>query len=449
MKKALDIKPIPKYITERIRKIDMTECPDQKGPHRWYSYLTKIRGDLVKITVVTKTLYGKWHCKQVLARGVKSKLIWVKDMAHHRMAGYLVGWNPEGYKQHENRRWYADGEWWEDDLSRGIKWNPYSHLINPEYAGKFKEYSYSGYLHFKGDCMIEYLKLYLQYPQIEYLMLHGLGDLHNKVSVLKRIENDKKFCRWLVANKDEIAALENCYAGSVLKAYKTDRPVKLIQKMEEFQKKLKGNRDVPMLQELFGKNLDSFYAYIAEQNTDPFSYIDYIKACKYLRLSMNRKDNLFPADFQKWHDRRIDEYKATKARADAKNRAKIYKQFAQVSRKYLVLQKDCKSGVFTMMIATSPADLIHEGEQLHHCVGKMSYEEKMAREETLIFFVRSSEQINTPFVTVEYSPATRKVLQCYGYKSKRPDDNVLTFVNKVWLPYANRTMKKFGEVKVA
>jgi hypothetical protein len=45
-------------------------------------------------------------------------------------------------------------------------------------------------------------------------------------------------------------------------------------------------------------------------------------------------------------------------------------------------------------------------------------------------------------VTVEYSLTTRKVLQCYGYNDSKPQDEVLEFVNKKWLPYANRKLKK-------
>ena len=96
------------------------------------------------------------------------------------------------------------------------------------------------------------------------------------------------------------------------------------------------------------------------------------------------------------------------------------------------------------MIARSPQDLIREGDILHHCVGRMNYDQKFAREESLIFFVRNASDPETPFVTVEYSLLQHKVLQCYGEHDHRPDDNVLEFVNKKWLPYANRKLKKIA-----
>lgn len=72
----------------------------------------------------------------------------------------------------------------------------------------------------------------------------------------------------------------------------------------------------------------------------------------------------------------------------------------------------------------------------------MNYDQRFVREESLIFFVRNIETPNVPFVTLEYSLKNKKVLQCYGAHDHRPDDNVLEFVNKKWLPFANRQLKK-------
>ena len=72
----------------------------------------------------------------------------------------------------------------------------------------------------------------------------------------------------------------------------------------------------------------------------------------------------------------------------------------------------------------------------------MGYDQKFVREETLIFFIRNEADIEKPFVTVEYSLKTKKVLQCYADHNAKPDENVMTFVNKTWLPYANRQLKK-------
>lgn len=72
----------------------------------------------------------------------------------------------------------------------------------------------------------------------------------------------------------------------------------------------------------------------------------------------------------------------------------------------------------------------------------MNYDQRFVREESLIFFVRHVAEPDIPFVTVEYSLSQKKVLQCYGDTDTKPSDDVLHYVHEVWLPYANRQMKK-------
>ena len=138
---------------------------------------------------------------------------------------------------------------------------------------------------------------------------------------------------------------------------------------------------------------------------------------------------------------RIDQYRTAKALKDAEERKELYAKFDAIAEKYLPLQKNGKDA-FVVIIARSPQDLIREGDILHHCVGRMNYDQRFIREKSLIFFVRNVETPDTPFVTVEYSIKNKKVLQCYGDRDSKPSDNVLEFVNKKWLPFANRQLKK-------
>ena len=181
--------------------------------------------------------------------------------------------------------------------------------------------------------------------------------------------------------------------------------------------------------------------YITTQNTNLSSYSDYLRACEYLGLDMTLPKNLLPHDFKRWHDMRIDQYRTAKALKDAEERKELYAKFDAIAEKYLPLQKNGKDA-FVVIIARSPQDLIREGDILHHCVGRMNYDQRFIREKSLIFFVRNVETPDTPFVTVEYSIKNKKVLQCYGDRDSKPSDNVLEFVNKKWLPFANRQLKK-------
>lgn len=65
------IKPIPKQIALRIRKKDANR--QSYGYVRFYAYLAKMKGELVKITVACKNYKGQWFCKQVAVHGIHSE----------------------------------------------------------------------------------------------------------------------------------------------------------------------------------------------------------------------------------------------------------------------------------------------------------------------------------------------------------------------------------------
>ena len=158
---------------------------------------------------------------------------------------------------------------------------------------------------------------------------------------------------------------------------------------------------------------------------------------------MSQDKNRLPHNFKRWHDIRIDEYRTAKALKDKQEREELYAKFASIAEKYLPLQRD-KDNTYVVVIAKSPADLINEGEILHHCVGRMNYDQRFIREESLIFFIRDKNTPDIPFVTIEYSLKQHKVLQCYGDKDSKPNEQVLNFVNKKWLPYANKKLKQIA-----
>jgi hypothetical protein len=398
-----------------------------------------MKGELVKITVAVKNHRKGWYHKQVAVHGVTSRYMWVKDLEYNYIGmGYRVGWYAEGIQKYP--KWFERNYWCDAKFKY---YNPCSVTVNPEYVDKFPEFKYSAHGLYRGNCLITYLRLYKKYPQAEYLLKLGLSKLHNSVTVLKRIVKDKRFCKWLILHQNEIA-LSNCYVWSVIESYKTGKSIKRVQELAKSKKLLRHTGHFTAIKELFGSNLERFFSYLDAQEIELYSYMDYVNACRYLGLDMTLEKNLLPHDFKRWHDIRIDQYHAAKAETDKRERAEFYAQFAAVAGKYASLQHS-KNGLYAVVIATSPAELVNEGKLLEHCVGKMNYDKKMAREETLIFFVRQLNAPDMPFVTVEYSIKTKKVLQCYGYKSEKPDESVTAFVNKVWLPYANKKLNKLNK----
>lgn len=428
------IRPISKYIFKLIQQKDKRLYPKPSGITRYYSYLTTMKKELIKVTVAVKNRYSNWHYKQCAVHGIHSKICLVKDMCYTNMSGYITGWYFEGLTRYP--KWYEFKEWGYNDDKY---FDTYSTIINLDFIEKFPEYKYSAYKLYSKTNILEYLRQYEQHPQIEYFMKLGLEKYVFSKMILKQATKDKLFCKWLVINKDEL--IHNHYDMPViLRAYKKNKPLQELQAIETAKKSLR-NKEYEPITELFKKNLERFLLYIGKQGINISSYLDYLNACKYLQIDLTEEKNKLPHDFKRWHDIRIDEYHSLLAKEDEEKRQNLYTQFATVAEKYLPLQYNKKYG-YVSIIAQKPSDLVLEGDTLHHCVGRMNYDQKMIREETLIFFIREKEKPNVPLVTVEYSVSSHKVLQCYADHDSKPNEEIQHFVNKVWLPHANKQIKK-------
>lgn len=428
------IKPIPKYIERLIQKTDK-QLHEQNGFVRFYSYLTKQKNELIKVTVAVRNRYKKWYCKQVAIHGIHSNMCYVKDIEYcgYVGMGYRVGWYDQGLQR--CKKWF-ESDWCsvEDKY-----YDPFAPVVNREFVSKLPQYKHSAVEVYTGSRILQYLRLYERYPQIEYLMKAGLERIAGSKSILKLCGNDKMFRKWLMRNKEELRN-NYYYVAVILRAYKTGKPLKLLQGFHNAKLKLRYDESLKRIKEVFKRDLERLFLYIAKQDTSLHTYLDYLKACEFLGLDINEVKHRYPTNFKRWHDIRIDEYNTAKALADEQTRKELFKQFASIASKYTSLEHSKKSE-FLAVIAKSPAELIREGEALHHCVGRMNYDQKFIREETLIFFVRSKALPNTPFVTVEYSLMSHKILQCYGENNSKPNESVLNYIHNVWLRHANRKLK--------
>ena len=431
-----------KLIEKQDKKYYTTPC----GNTRCYAYLTHWDNELIKITVAVRHFHNELHIKQVAVHGIHSNNYYVKDMVFYYIGGYVVSWYKEGIHKYPKTR--GEGEWCECTTERNYNFDPYAPVVNIEYVLKFPEYKYSAIKGYNNVNIFKYLRCYERYPQAEYLIKLGLPNLADKRTVLALLEKDKAFRRWIINNKNN-PNLKKHNASTIIQAYKTDKSFDECEKFIHRKSKLYFEKDyAPIKKQFRGKRLKLFFNYIDEQKIGYRQYLDYLNACLDLELDMSLNKNAFPHDFKKWHDIRIDECVSQQAVIDEKKRIKLYQQFSVVAQKYQPLQS-YQNAMYTVLIAQSPAELVYEGNQLKHCVGKMGYDQRFAREENLIFFIRKVNNITKPFVTVEYSIRQKSVLQCYGYNDKTPKQQVLDFVNESWLPFANSQLTKIRKNKRA
>ena len=425
------IKSIPNTIIAEIKKRE-TKID---GHTRYYAYLTTNDKELVKVTVAVKHHNNKLYCKQCAIHGLRSEKCFVKDMEFTYMGGYQVGWYYDGYTKEP--KWYEDGIWYEVEDKYFDMFAP---CLNLEFLAKYDEYKYSAYDLYPYTDILQYLRLYEEYPQAEYLVKFGLSYYVKNKQILKKIAGDKKFQKWLFNNHSALKG-NLYYVSTIMKAYKENKPLNVIQAYEEKVKKINADKSLKPIRELFGKNIYKYIDYTDKKEIGNRTYLDYLNACNYLGLDMSEEKNCFPHDFKHWHDVRIDEYHTAKALKDAEERKSLYEKFSKVAEKYSSLQYD-KNDAYVIVIAKSPEELVNEGKILNHCVGKMNYDQKFIREESLIFFVRTKENPTEPYVTVEYSIKSKKILQCYAKGNSKPDAEVTTYINNLWTPYANKVLKK-------
>lgn len=105
IEEAENLKPIPKYIQNRIEKLDKKAFKQPDSHVRFYAYLFMWkRKETIKITVAVKHYRKQLYMKQVAIHALHGVCCFVKDMEYNSYLamGYKVGWYDQGiskYKQ--------------------------------------------------------------------------------------------------------------------------------------------------------------------------------------------------------------------------------------------------------------------------------------------------------------------------------------------------------------
>lgn len=418
MRRKLDIpNAVAKYAEEHA-----------SGYCNFVSYLEKFDDEVLQRIFAFKRPKGKNFLITEVVRKVSGcKQYITKNLYFTQMAGYkaiftskqkFIGYYAV-YLSEDFDKWFFETN--TNYLKTGYK------IINPQLLLETK-YKYCGY---NGEgLLMEYLETYNKYPNLELL---SKLEIQPSKTLCRKAMQDKQFCKFLSQNKK----LVRIHGSAVtLMAYKNKISFK--DASEVMNAKIYIGKNI---KEVKGTKIDrlKLQKYLADNKIDYPLYDDYLGAIKYLNLDLNDTKNVFPKDFMRMHDLRINEYASVYAKNNAKERRKLNKQFMKISNKYQILNL---SGSYLVSIAKEIKDLIYEGKILHHCVGDKGYDKKMADEKTLIFFVREITNPNIPFVTMEYSLKEKRILQIYADHDQKPSDNVLNFVNNTWLSFAKKMIKK-------
>lgn len=313
-------------------------------------------------------------------------------------------------------------------------------IINPELIKQTEKFKYCGLQEKSGINTIEYLHTYLKNPGVEYFAKKGL--IPHK-SLVNKAMKDGNFRKWLRSLAPDTVKEVNIYGPTAtLKAYKEHKKIRVASNevTEHLQLCRKANiyaRDVVKA----GWKPERVNEYLNPKNQKHCwrwdIYRDYIEAAVYLGLDLKDTKNAFPQDLIRMHDLRIDEMHSKKAEEDKKAQAELYARFESAAE---ALKRFEIAGAFCIVIPTSPADLKKEGDALHHCVGKMGYDKKMADGRSFIAFLRRPEDLNTPFVTLEFNLQNKRLQQCYADHDKKPQEDVEAFAQE-WAEKVTEMLK--------
>lgn len=286
---------------------------------------------------------------------------------------------------------------------------------------------------------VKYCRWFLKYPVFEFLIKKGMG----------RVVSDKLFHRDGISENNAILwqrkKLKECFKFP-LRLLNLLPPEKWnIEKLRDCYKLYKKCFNDSEIQKslILGVPIDEtaeiakymtvskLCDYMQKQNAGKYhvgyrDYADYLADCEKLGFDMKSKSVLFPKNLYSAHQRTIAMIHHQKNKILDADILKAYKKHQK---------KSFEEDGLIIRPAKSSLELIKEGQALHHCVG--GYAEKMARGETMIFFVRDAEKKTKPYFTLEYKDGA--VVQCrtLNNRSYETEEKVKVFVEH-WL----KKMKK-------
>lgn len=399
---------VPAQIMQIINQYDCTSSS-------YVGWLQRIDDDVIlRIWAYRRTKKYGLEYREVIRATPHNEGLICRDMYLPYASGYRVVYKPGRAKSNS---WYGYNyyDYDESDFGKwdwmpkiGIRYN----ILNLDVL-KDTQYKYCGYSGI-GD-FLNYIRLWIKYPETEYL---GKMGIRPSVKLLQKAKKDKGFAKYLkkVSESDDKWYGVNTMIFAYDNGVSLENADKFCYEMASARRKMRGMTSIQQAELDYKKVLQ----YCDKQKCTLYAYDDYIRACIGIGLDLNDTKNSFPKEFRRMHDLRINQWssKQTKGKSkEFKKAAKLYKKFEISNKKY------------TILIPDGIRDLQKEGKELDHCVGKMGYDKKMIKGISFIAFVRESKKPDVPFVTVEYGIQDKKVLQCYGYHDSKPEQEVIDFVD--------------------
>lgn len=158
----------------------------------------------------------------------------------------------------------------------------------------------------------------------------------------------------------------------------------------------------------------------SRRDTDYFDYIDWLEEMGY---DMRNTFNLYPKNFRKAHDEKAGEYARFREKQAEEDREHFCRLLEKFRRGTADMATDLRLGGLFIRLPDTLDELKKEGETLHHCVA--TYAGRVAKGETMIFFIRKEAEPEKPYFTLEWKG---RVIQCRGRNNCDMTPEVRAFI---------------------
>lgn len=302
-------------------------------------------------------------------------------------------------------------------------------------AVKDTPFRYSMWEEFVGYDLLRLFEIYTKYPLIESLVKVGFKSLitsylDNKDMMRCINWRGKTIYKMLKISKKDLRDIRQAdilVSPVYMKLYQMNNKEKqrlTPLEIKAFEWKVKDSYGIGKLEYIVKFiSMKKAMKYIEKQENFKMSgftnlittYHDYLSDCEKLKMNMKRESVLYPPNLIKAHQNTIVKIKY---KADPKLKDKMEKRYKELT-KLCFKYKD-----LLIRPVKSVDELISEGNELNHCVGK--YAETHANGETNILVVRRVGEEEKPYFTVEIQD--NRIRQAHGLGNCNPDLEMAEFL---------------------
>lgn len=310
--------------------------------------------------------------------------------------------------------------------------------------------------------VIDYYITAARYPDFEMIVKMGLTKYADYLirgvpvnpnprgkTIQDRLRINKNRIKDLVAQEGEKKALTLYQLERIVRAHWTEEETRILEELrdstwtndwQKIKTVLKYTSPVRVKNYMIKQNMwliDEVGQWQEKQRRQDLrrEYFDYIYMREEQGYDMTSDIILFPADFVRRRDEMI--LQAEKKKMDERKKAALNK-FPRIAMKYESLSEkySAAAGGYIIRPAKDAAEIVEEGQILHHCVGGDNYLKSHNEGHSYILFLRPIDKKTMPFITVEIRG--EKILQWYGAYDKKPDEKLFN----AWLNTYTKELEK-------